>query len=195
MTDRREHAQALRESEERFRKLAEAAFEAALVHEAGTIVEANRGFTELFGYERDEVVGAPGVELLVAPESRPALAEALRTGREDPLRHHLPPQGRAPLRRLGPRDGGHVGGPPARVTALRDVTQERDAPEHLRRAYEQERDAAALVAVAQRSRSGAGHLRAGPRQVPGREEEVPAQDGARDPGRPRRSRTVDDDPV
>jgi PAS domain S-box-containing protein len=72
ITDRKEAEQKLRESEERFRGLSEAAFEAILVHDGGRIVDVNHAFCELAGYAWHELVGRDGFEL-IAPEHREAV--------------------------------------------------------------------------------------------------------------------------
>lgn len=46
-----------REDRERFRLLAEAAFEAVLVLRDGRVIEANEAFTAMFGYARDQALG------------------------------------------------------------------------------------------------------------------------------------------
>jgi PAS domain S-box-containing protein len=65
ITDRKEAEQKLRESEERFRGLSEAAFEAILVHDGGRIVDVNHPFCQLVGYSWHELVGRDGFELIV----------------------------------------------------------------------------------------------------------------------------------
>ncbi len=69
ITDRKEAEEQLRESEERFRSLSEAAFEAILVHDGGRIVDVNQALCELGGYSWHELVGRDGYEL-IAPEHR-----------------------------------------------------------------------------------------------------------------------------
>ena len=69
ITDRKEAEEKLRESEERFRSLSEAAFEAILVHDGGRIVDVNHALCELGGYSWHELVGRDGFEL-IAPEYR-----------------------------------------------------------------------------------------------------------------------------
>jgi two-component system, LuxR family, sensor kinase FixL len=71
ITDRKEAEQKLRDSEERFRGLSEAAFEAILVHDGGRIVDVNHALCELSGYSWHELVGRDGFDL-VAPEYREA---------------------------------------------------------------------------------------------------------------------------
>jgi PAS domain S-box-containing protein len=53
----RQLSRALEESEARFRILADAAFEAIALSENGYVVDVNRAFLTLFGYERDEAIG------------------------------------------------------------------------------------------------------------------------------------------
>ena len=72
ITDRKEAEQKLRESEERFRGLSEAAFEAILVHDGGRIVDVNHALCELVGYSWHELAGRDGFEL-IAPEYREAV--------------------------------------------------------------------------------------------------------------------------
>jgi two-component system, LuxR family, sensor kinase FixL len=69
ITDRKEAEEKLRESEERFRSLSEAAFEAIFVHDGGRIVDVNQALCELGGYSWHEMVGRDGFEL-IAPEHR-----------------------------------------------------------------------------------------------------------------------------
>jgi PAS domain S-box-containing protein len=69
ITDRKEAEEKLRESEERFRGLSEAAFEAILVHDGGRIVDVNHALCELVGHPWHELAGSDGFEL-IAPEHR-----------------------------------------------------------------------------------------------------------------------------
>ena len=70
MLDRHSEANAaLQESEERFRRLSDATFEGIAMSEDGTIVEANRAFAGMFGYEVPEEVVGLSVRDLIAPES------------------------------------------------------------------------------------------------------------------------------
>jgi len=69
-------ARALRESEQRFRALAVAAREAVLINDNGIIREANHALLTLLGYQREELIGRNGLELL-APESVAAVATSI----------------------------------------------------------------------------------------------------------------------
>jgi two-component system, cell cycle sensor histidine kinase and response regulator CckA len=79
MVEEDPEARALRESEQRFRALAEAAREAILINENGIIREVNTALTQMLGYSRDELLGKNGVDLLLAPESRAAVQESMRS--------------------------------------------------------------------------------------------------------------------
>ncbi len=126
ITDRREAEEQLRESEERFRSLSEAAFEAILVHDGGRIVDANQALCDLGGYSWHELVGRDAFEF-IAPEhrelayrnlladyDRPYEIEALR---RDGTRIPVEVQGRSfPYR-------GQV----HRVVAIRDISERKKA--------------------------------------------------------------------
>jgi PAS domain S-box-containing protein len=73
-------ARALRESEQRFRALSDAAREPVFISENGTIREANRAFVTLLGYTPQELIGQYGPEFFVAPESRAAVLASIRVG-------------------------------------------------------------------------------------------------------------------
>jgi len=78
MSEEDSDARALRESEQRFRALSEAAREAVLINENGIIREANHALSTLLGYTREELLGRSGLELL-APESVPLVAASIRS--------------------------------------------------------------------------------------------------------------------
>ncbi|HEY9833259.1 MAG TPA: PAS domain S-box protein, partial [Stenomitos sp.] len=56
--------EALQESEEQFRCLSEATFEAILIIDQGNLCQVNSNFTQLFGYEPEEVIGRNLAEFL-----------------------------------------------------------------------------------------------------------------------------------
>jgi PAS domain S-box-containing protein len=119
---------ASRESEERFRLLASAAFEGIAVTEEGVVVDANEQLAAVLGLERKQLIGRAVMDF-VAPESRDDVTAHLRSGSEEPYEH------------LAQRADGSVfpveirartissGGRPQRVTALRDVTERKRAEE------------------------------------------------------------------
>ena len=139
ITDRREAEEKLRDSEERFRGLSEAAFEAILVHDGGRIVDVNQALCDLGGYSWHELVGRDGFDL-IAPEHRESvyrnlLAETDRPyevecARRDGTRIPVEVQARSfPFR-------GQV----HRVVAVRDVSERKKA-ERVRESLIQELEA------------------------------------------------------
>lgn len=68
ITDRKNAEEALRESEEKFRRLSDAAEEGIAIHENGVILEANEAFCRMFGYDLTELSGRSAENLLV-PET------------------------------------------------------------------------------------------------------------------------------
>jgi PAS domain S-box-containing protein len=129
---RRSGVVALRASEERFRVLADASFEAVAIHDQGTILDANASFIKLFGYELAEVVGMLALDL-TAPESRDLVESMMRQGSEEPFEA-------MGLRKDGSTFIGELRGKAlpyhgrvVRVATLRDITQLRRSDDALRR--------------------------------------------------------------
>ena len=128
----------LRESEERARRLADAAFEGIALHDQGRILEANQAFCAMFGYDReDELIGRSVLEL-AAPESRDTVLQHVRSGSEQPYEA-------VGLRKDGSRIVAELrgrllvlGNRKIRIVALRDITERKQAEErvaHLSRLY------------------------------------------------------------
>jgi len=84
ITERKLAEEALRESESRFQRLAEATFEGVCVHEAGKIVDTNNYFAEFLGYEPSEVIGMSPLDF-AAPESRELIMKNIASGNEEPI--------------------------------------------------------------------------------------------------------------
>lgn len=112
---------ALKESEERFRNLNEAAFEGIGISEDGMILDVNDQMLKMFGYTRDEMLGRKIIGL-VAPEWKEKVAESIRLNREEIYGHRL-------LRKDGSSFFAEArtkmvpaGNRQLRMTALRDVT-------------------------------------------------------------------------
>jgi PAS domain S-box-containing protein len=122
VTERRQAEQALRESEARLRCFFEAAFEGLVIHEGGTILDANQAAAEMFGYRPQGFVGRDALDF-AAPVSRDLIRERISAGDE------------RPYETVGVRKDGSTfplevrgknlsfQGRAARVTALRDLTE------------------------------------------------------------------------
>jgi two-component system cell cycle sensor histidine kinase/response regulator CckA len=121
-----QQAQALRDSEERFRGLVDSAYEGWIIHQDGVIVTANASAAAMFGYTVSEFTGKLVLDPL-APEARDEVAAAIQRGNET----HLETVG---LRRDGSRVPLELAGKsckfegrPARIVAVRDLTSRRQA--------------------------------------------------------------------
>ncbi len=124
--------EALRESEEQFRCLSEATFEAISINEQGKLVSVNRNFARLFGYKPSEVIGKSVLEF-VAAESRACVQQMIVSGSEQMYECLC-------LKRDGTTFPAEVRskaipyqGRLVRVTAIRDITAQSQAQEELKR--------------------------------------------------------------
>lgn len=68
LTDLKATQNALRESEERFKKLSNLTFEGILIHEMGVAIDVNESFQSMFGYTREELIGQNVIKLLIPQE-------------------------------------------------------------------------------------------------------------------------------
>ena len=119
----------LRESEERFRRLAEATFEGIVISESDRILDANLNFANMFGYGLSEVIGMRGADF-VAPEFRAAVMEKVASGfeaydgiglRKDGSTFHFEANAKAITYKKGM----------ARVVAIRDITERKRGEQEL----------------------------------------------------------------
>jgi PAS domain S-box-containing protein len=88
VTQRRRAELAMRESEQRFRVLSDAAFEGIVIVEDGTIIDANSRFLEMIGETLDEVRGRP-LEALIPQEQRATVRRHLADHQPPAHQHHL----------------------------------------------------------------------------------------------------------
>ena len=136
ITERKQAEEALRESEKRFRTLSEASFEGIGIHDRGRILEGNQALAAMFGYELSEVIGMHALDL-TAPESRDTVLQNILSGY--PERYEL-----TGLRKDGSTFPVEVcgraisyQGRTARVAAIRDITEHKQAEEALQKAREE----------------------------------------------------------
>jgi two-component system, cell cycle sensor histidine kinase and response regulator CckA len=123
---------AVRESEQRFRTLADAAFEGIGITEGGCIVDCNEQLGQLLGAPVSQLIGK-SVADLVAPEWRAKLVERFKAGAGEPFEHVMlrfdgtsfDAESQAKTVRLGDRT--------VRVTALRDITKRKQMEDQLKR--------------------------------------------------------------
>lgn len=131
--------EAIRESEERLRRLAAATFEGIVITEDGVILETNSQFAKLFGYEPEEIIGMSALDL-VAPESQDLVSRHMQAGYEKPYEAMCRRKDGTlfPVEASGrafPYEGRTV-----RVAAIRDITERQRVENELRQSEEKYRD-------------------------------------------------------
>ena len=136
ITELKRREEELRESEDRFRKLAEAALEGVLAHEAGLIVDCNPAAATLLGLTPAEMIGRRIEEFLI-PEQRHIVAE--RHARRVESHLELTVIHRSGARLLLECSNRYVvrNGRTLSMVSYRDVTEQRRAETALRDAKEQ----------------------------------------------------------
>lgn len=130
-SERERVEQALRESEERFRRLSDATLEGVVISQEGRILDANIAFASLVGLEPAEIQGRDIGEF-ATPQTRDALSRHTRSGFEGPLEIELQRgDGTAVPVEVSARNIPHRGRM-ARVTTFRDVSDRKRADAELR---------------------------------------------------------------
>ncbi len=131
VTPRHQAEEALRESEDRLRRFFDAAFEAIGIHDWGQVLDANQALADLFGYSLAELIGMDGWQLFT-PESRDLIQQRIRQGTEEPYEvTGVRKDGTRLIVEVRGRDTLYRGRP-ARVVAIRDLTERRRAERQVR---------------------------------------------------------------
>ena len=161
VTDQKQSESALRESEERFRRLSTAAFEGIFIHRGGVILDANDQFARLLGLSNGaELIGTNGWRYVVRETRRRAI-EHMRNKDERPFEGHIVTKDKkiVPIEVVGreiPWEGTTVG-----VVAIRNI-QERKEAEDARRVLEHQLFHAERLATVGTVVSGIVHNLKGP---------------------------------
>jgi PAS domain S-box-containing protein/putative nucleotidyltransferase with HDIG domain len=138
VTERMLMEKALLESEERFRRLADATWEGIIIHREGIILDANGSFLKILGCNTEEVIGHSVLEFL-APESIEPALQILKEGIDLP-QIYFEAMGLRKDKTVFPLE--LLGRPircknlDARVLAIRDITDRKRAEEQLRQTLE-----------------------------------------------------------
>jgi PAS domain S-box-containing protein len=132
LRDPSDSERAARESEQRFRTLAEAAFEGIAITEQGSVVDCNEQLGQFLGAETSTLIGKRVTDF-VAPEWRERTVERFRAGAGEPYEHvvlrvdgtRFEAESQAKTVKLGERT--------LRVTALRDISKRKQLEAQLER--------------------------------------------------------------
>ena len=138
ITERKKAEEALEESRERYRQLSDVSREGIAFHEHGVLLDANRQFSKMFGYEPEELTGKQMMPLTVAPESVDLVKNHIKAGfegtyeitglRKDGTRFPVEVDARA----------GELEGRPIRIATFRDLTDRKLLEEQVRLAQKME---------------------------------------------------------
>jgi PAS domain S-box-containing protein len=136
ITERRQTEEALRDSEARFRTLADATFEGIAITEHGRIVDANEQLLRIIGGTRPELIGQE-VASLIAPEDRDRVMASILGGLESHIEQRMFRRDGTPIivethGRTIPYQGRQV-----RITAISDITERKRAEEELRKSRDE----------------------------------------------------------
>lgn len=133
ITERKRAEKAILESEERWRRLSDAAFEGIAITERGRTIDVNRRLAEMYGYAVEEMVGRDALDF-IAPESRELVRERMLAGLEGSYEHLALHHDGSTFPIEVHAKTIHLGGRPARITAIRDITERKRSQERQRRA-------------------------------------------------------------
>lgn len=122
----------LSESLERFKRMSDSSFEGIAITQKGIILDANTKICEMLGYDYESMIGRE-VMTLVAPESKEFVMETIKLGLERTYEHNCIKSDNTILPvevhgKVIPYKGRMV-----RVTAIRDLTERKEAEQSLKR--------------------------------------------------------------
>lgn len=124
---------ALRASEDRFRRLADATAESLAIHREGTVLEVNAALGRLLGYGADEMIGRRIFDF-IAPESHELAVRHETFKPEDPIEvMALTRDGTTFPIEATSRTIPYSDGQPSRVVSIRDLRERRSLEERLAR--------------------------------------------------------------
>ncbi|MBU1101740.1 MAG: PAS domain S-box protein [Bacteroidetes bacterium] len=127
----------LRESEERYKTLADLTFEGVLIHDNGVIIDFNKSLQEIIGYQSEDLVGINIIENLVVDDYRQLVYEKLKSDTLIPYEFEIYNKNNNRIWMEGVAKNIEYKGSPARVVALRDITWRKKAELELRESKEQ----------------------------------------------------------
>jgi len=160
ITERKQAAEALRESQERFRLLSEASSEGIAITDKGVILDTNEQFAKMLGCPISELTGRRVMDF-VAPVSRELVLEHIAAGYEQPYEHLAQKEDGSifPVEAHGkiiPFEGRQV-----RVTVVSDISVRKQAEKALQDAEKRYRDffnEAPVMYVVSSHHQGAPHI-------------------------------------
>ncbi len=132
ITERLAAEQTLKDSEERFRRLSEAAFEGVILSDQGKIIDANQQAAEIFGYTVEDMIGKP-IGTRVSKDQKALVQERSQSNYELPYELECYRKDRSKFTMEARGKSIPYRGRDARVTVVRDITEQRKLEEKFRR--------------------------------------------------------------
>ncbi len=135
ITKRKQVEEALRSSEERFRRLSEAAEEGVVIHDRGTITEANEALARMLRCEVSDIIGMR-VPQYVTPESWEVVRHHIASGYDKPYEFVAVRTDGSTFPCEGTGKTYEYEGNTLRVVTLRNITERKQVEEALRSSEE-----------------------------------------------------------
>ena len=128
---RKKAESALKDDQEKFRSLSDAAFEGIAISAEGEIIEANNTMAEMFGYAMTEIIGINATDL-AAPEYRKEVKKAVISGHDKPWQlSGITKEGAIfPIEVRAKKF--QYKGRTVRVTAIRNLTEQKKAEDEVK---------------------------------------------------------------
>jgi len=131
ITERKEAEARLRESEARYRALAEATLEGIGITEEGVIIDVNNRFGEMLGYARDEMIGKRTSDFIF-PEDQEFVQHETTSDHGHTYEYRLTRKDNSIIEIEAHGKSIVYRGHPARITIIRDITARKQVEQVLR---------------------------------------------------------------
>jgi PAS domain S-box-containing protein len=131
VTEKKKSEEELRQSDHRFRQLAQAASEGVVIHDGAVILDANEAFAGIFGCRLEEIVGMDTAQFM-APKSMECVIENSRNGIEGTFIYDGIKKDGTALKLEASAKNITFQGKPARIATVRDVTRQIGMDKRLR---------------------------------------------------------------
>lgn len=147
VVENRRAEDALRESEQRFRQLADSSFEGILIHDGGRILDGNRMLASMFGVMPEEIIGANAFDYILMDYHQVA-KKNMKSGYETPFELTVRRKDGStfPVETLGRNI--RYNGKDVRVAAIRDITDRKNAERELAQLASVVRFSSELISMA-----------------------------------------------
>ena len=150
ISEQKQAEQALKDSEERFRRFSDVTSEGLVFHEQGKIVDANEALVKIFGYSNaSELIGKNLLDF-IAPEARPTVIKQIQSGNPLPYEAVALHKDGTPFPVEAAARQYEFEGKTIRVASIRDITERKKAEIELLRlknAVEQTGDGIAITDI------------------------------------------------